>query len=415
MGKDLNGKELGTGISQRKDKKYQARFVDRFGKRRYIYGKSIKEVKNNLAKAKAEDTLKQNIVDDSTTLNEWYHKWMKVYKLPVIRENSRIFYNHIYESKIFPVLGKMKLSDITKLQISALLNNLKENGYKWETLNKTKILLNDMFERALEDNFVSKNPAKGVRIPMNKEKNSYRTLTKDEQEIFLECAKGTFYYNLFVVAINTGLRPGELFALTEDDIDFKNNIINVTKTLLYAKFDGDTKKEFHFGDPKTDTSIRQVPINSICKNALIKQIMQHTIIKNKIKLYGQSKKDKINDFGNLLFSTKFMTPLNSEIYCEAIKRIVAEINLTRDVLDQIEPFSGHSFRHTFATRCFEAGIQPKTVQSYLGHATLAMTMDLYTSVLEKKKIDDMKLLESTMEIEKQDLNGYSNKIIHLYA
>lgn len=415
MGKDLKGKELGTGISQRKDKKYQARFVDRFGKRRYVYGKSIKEVKNNLAKAKAEDTLKQNIVDENITLDQWYNTWMNVYKAPVIRESSKKIYSHIYESKISPTLGRKRLNEITKLQISSLLNDLKEGGYKWETLNKVKILLVDMFERAIEDDFVTKNVAKNVRNPINKKKNSYRVLGREEQEDFLECAYGTFYYNLFVVALNTGLRPGELFALEEEDIDFQNNIVNVNKTLLYDKFEGGTKKEFRIGDPKTYTSIRKVPINSVCKSALIKQIAQHNIVKNRVASYSEERKDKATKFPELLFTTKFGTPLNSELYSEAIRRIVSEINLTRDEIDKMEEFSGHSFRHTFATRCFESGIVPKTVQSYLGHATLAMTMDLYTSVLEDKKQDDMKLLEATIGVEKPNLRDSSKKIIQIYA
>ena len=62
-----------------------------------------------------------------------------------------------------------------------------------------------------------------------------------------------------------------------------------------------------------------------------------------------------------------------------------EINLCRDDIEQFEIFSPHCFRHSFATRCFEADISPKTVQSYLGHATLQMTMDLYTSVLSNQK------------------------------
>ena len=79
----------------------------------------------------------------------------------------------------------------------------------------------------------------------------------------------------------------------------------------------------------------------------------------------------------------------------------------------MEGFSGHCFRHTFATRCFEAGIQPKTVQSYLGHATLQMTMDLYTAVLEKKKQDDIQLLENTLEFDKIDKIVSSDKIIRI--
>ena len=73
------------------------------------------------------------------------------------------------------------------------------------------------------------------------------------------------------------------------------------------------------------------------------------------------------------------------------------MNLLRDPLEQLTDVSGHTFRHTFATRCFEANIPCKTVQMYLGHATLNMTMNLYTKVMPEKKQDDMKLLDDMME------------------
>lgn len=89
-----------------------------------------------------------------------------------------------------------------------------------------------------------------------------------------------------------------------------------------------------------------------------------------------------------------------------------EINLTKDDLEKMEYFGGHVFRHTFATRCFEAGISPKTVQSYLGHASIQMTMDLYTSVLEDKKKIDMELLEKTIDIKAPDVDDYdTNKVL----
>ena len=65
------------------------------------------------------------------------------------------------------------------------------------------------------------------------------------------------------------------------------------------------------------------------------------------------------------------------------------VNEFRDPLEQIEVFTTHCFRHTFATRCFEGGVSMKTVQSILGHATIAMTMDLYTHILDKHKVDEM--------------------------
>ena len=82
---------------------------------------------------------------------------------------------------------------------------------------------------------------------------------------------------------------------------------------------------------------------------------------------------------------------------DAIKKIVDEINLCKDELEQFETFTPHCFRHSFATRCFEAGIPPKTVQTYLGHASLQMTMDLYTSVLSNQKQDEMKKLETVLD------------------
>lgn len=100
----------------------------------------------------------------------------------------------------------------------------------------------------------------------------------------------------------------------------------------------------------------------------------------------------------LLFTTKFNTPLNAQIISDAIDKIIKEINLMRDVTNEIDTFSCHCFRHTFATRCFEAGIQPKTVQNYLGHATLQMTMDLYTHVLKEYQISEMDKLESNLEL-----------------
>lgn len=102
----------------------------------------------------------------------------------------------------------------------------------------------------------------------------------------------------------------------------------------------------------------------------------------------------IQGFENLLFLSSLGTPLNATTYCDAIAKVVETINLMKDPLEQMEKFSGHCFRHTFATRCFEAGIQPKTVQAYLGHATLQMTMDLYTHVTEDFKQSEIEKLEN---------------------
>ena len=261
-----------------------------------------------------------------------------------------------------------------------------------------------MFNKAMIDDFIRKNPARGIILKRNEEKD-IRVLSIDEQKTFFDCCKGTFYDNFFTVAVSTGMRIGELAALRWEDIDLENKIIHVTRTLIYQKFEGDEKKEFHFGDPKTWSSTRDIPINNQCEIALKKQFLQKNVIETK---YPKTKKIK-PEFRDLLFTTKFNTPINSQIICDAISKIVQEINLTRDIVEEIEIFSCHCFRHTFATRCFEAGIQPKTVQSYLGHATLQMTMDLYTSVLEEHRISEMNKLENMLETIGQDDDSYVNE------
>ena len=148
-------------------------------------------------------------------------------------------------------------------------------------------------------------------------------------------------------------------------------------------------------------------MNKYCKEALKRQIVIHKIICNNSPYKGKL------EFPELIFSTKFGTPLNSVLYSQAIEKIINEINLTRDPLDAMEKFSGHCFRHTFATRCFEANISPKTVQAYLGHASLKMTMDIYTGVMDKKKTDDMKMLEDTIGFDKVDKSGIESKIIKM--
>lgn len=87
--------------------------------------------------------------------------------------------------------------------------------------------------------------------------------------------------------------------------------------------------------------------------------------------------------------TKFNTPICATVYNDAIKRIISEVNLQRDGTERLPVFSAH----TFATRCIEAGILPKTVQKYLGHANLQMTMDLYVHITEEFKREELKKLE----------------------
>lgn len=137
------------------------------------------------------------------------------------------------------------------------------------------------------------------------EEDDRKVLMVEEYKNFFECCKGTFYDNLFLVAVSSGLRIGELAALRESDLDFANRMIVVIRTLVYQKLDGDAKKEFHLGSPKTKTSVRKVPISSVCENDLRKQLLQKKIIANR------NIKSVDKEFKNLIFTTRYNTPLNT--------------------------------------------------------------------------------------------------------
>lgn len=387
MGKDLNGKELGEGICQRKNGAYCARYVNRFGKRVSLYGKSRIEVKKKL-QAAIEENLAQKVVKKRYKVSEWYEIWMRVYKEPVIRPNSQQYYKQLFRLQILPEIGAMYLEEVQQVHVRKLINLIKAQGYQWATQNKVRILLQDLFNVAIINDLAIKNPAKGIKLPRSAKERERVVLDLEQQVEFFECSAGTFYDNLFVVAINTGMRQGELCALEESDLDFEKKEISVTKTLVYQRFDGEDGKRFHTGPPKTDTSVRKIPMNAACEQALKKQL--------KLKKITALKNPGTEGYENLIFVTRKNNPVGAQNISDAIRKLVEEINAQRDATDQFPIFSSHTFRHTFATRCIEAGIQPKTLQSYLGHATLQMTMDLYVHVTEDFKHEEFVKLDKVM-------------------
>ena len=148
MCKDLEGKELGKGIIQKKNGRYEARYNDRFGKRISVSGRNLRDVKRRFNEAIYEDAKELNI-RENIKLNDWYTKWMNVYKFDSIRENTKKEYNNVFRLHISPTLGNFYIKDITQLQIRELLKSKKEDGYGFELRNRIRILLIDIFNKAI--------------------------------------------------------------------------------------------------------------------------------------------------------------------------------------------------------------------------------------------------------------------------
>ena len=138
MGKDLKGKELGTGINQRKDGTYQARYFDRFGNRKSIYGKKLPELKKELALAISQNETYTS-VRDNVKLDVWFSRWVDVYKKKSVRPNTLREYTHIYNKNISPFLGNRNINSLVKSDIQGLVDAADDKGYGYERQNKIKV------------------------------------------------------------------------------------------------------------------------------------------------------------------------------------------------------------------------------------------------------------------------------------
>ena len=156
MGKSLNGKELGKGISQRKDGLYQARFVNRFGKRETIYAKTLNEIRHQLRTEQYEDEKMLNVISKEMTLDEWYEIWMNTCKKNCRSSTKETYAGHY--RRIQKELGWIKLTNLNLIVLQQVFNELRSDN---ERKNSKKILA-DMLEKAIDAELLIKNVAKQI-------------------------------------------------------------------------------------------------------------------------------------------------------------------------------------------------------------------------------------------------------------
>ena len=384
MGKSLNGKELGKGISQRKeDGLYVARFTNRFGKRQVISDKTYNGIQKKLKEAVMADDKEINVVSNNMTLDEWYEKWMNTCKKNC-RNNTKATYAKHYK-RVKEALGWRKLSKLNLVIMQEAINNLRTDN---ERKNSKKILV-DMLEKAVASDLITKNVAKQITTEITKEdKAPRRVLTVKETELFLEEAMSTFYYNLFVVALETGMRIGELTGLQWEDIDYKRKLIHVRHSLTYFSKDG--KYIFELHPTKTNKGLRDIPLTERAIAALQGQYF----VKQKVMNNG---KEPMEGFEHLVFVTKNNKPTTQFLITECIDGIVKRIHKKNPSL-VFEKVTPHALRHTFATRWAEIGVPIKTVSAILGHSQLQLTTDLYMHVTQDSLFEGLKQFEKTRKV-----------------
>lgn len=375
MGKDLKGKELGIGICQRKDGLYTARFTDKSGNRRQQYFQKLQECQQWLADAQSGDKQDSILPGKNPTVSTWYSYWIDNIKGSNIRFNTRRNYNERYEKNIKPLIGDMQLGEIKPLHCQNVLNQM-SSRYSNSVIEQTRLVMRMIFDSAVENELLSRNPVtKSVKCTSGRKAKAMRALTIKEQKLFLKAIKETSNYNQYALLLQTGLRTGELIGLRWSDVDFEKRVLHIRRTMEYRHSTGEWKT----GDPKTKNSVRDVPLTQEAINILKDQ---------KEKLLSMNITSA--EFPDSVFLCKNGTPIKNSAYDSELFYYCDKAG--------IERFSMHVLRHTFATRCIESGMRPKTLQMILGHSNIGVTMNLYVHVTDEEKIKEVRSIEKKLKL-----------------
>lgn len=371
MAVDKRGRKLPKGIRQRGDG-FEGRFM-REGTSYQVQGRTIAETQKAMTELKYKLEHGIYIRVQKITLDSWFDTWMKEYKKNEIKKGTYEDYEQMYRSTIKKRLGNKNLRDIRAEHIQKLYNELVKEDYSVSSINLTAAILSGCFKQAVRNGIVERNPVSLAKKPRQAKKKKERiAMTKEQQELFMEYAKESYLYHFFAVMLRTGMRKGEMMALKYSDVDKKQRVIHVRRTLKYITGEGYIEQE-----PKTKTSMRDIPLTAA--------MLEH--IEAQRSYWGF----KVVRMDQYLFCNENGEPLNNLRAQKEIDRIT---ELIRAAGHEFPRITSHVFRHTFATRAIEAGMQPQVLKTILGHSSLAMTMDLYSHVLPDTKSQEMEKIAS---------------------
>lgn len=337
-------------------------------------------------------------VPSEVSVHDYLDHWIEIYCIPNLKPTTVANYKKHIRLHIAPKIGMYLLSSISSEQLQFLINDMVSQGYSKNTIISIKGILSSSFNYAVQPlHYLKTSPMVYVKIPKGSRSNYKASLyvrdviEKDIIElIFKRFPKGTSAYLPMMLAYHCGLRLGEAFAVTWDNVDFDNRTITIDKQLQWH----DEKKVWYLTPPKYNSS-RIIDIDQFVLNLLNELRAEQTANK---EFYDEfyttlhyNEQDGINtssgeviDFINVYENGGFIQPRTMQH--------------TSTVIHEFCPtFNFHSLRHTHCTRLLEAGLPLKYVQERLGHKNINVTMNIYNHLTRNQAEQGKKALEDVFK------------------
>ncbi|MBD0253312.1 MAG: site-specific integrase [Rubrobacter sp.] len=358
-------KKRGNGegsITKRTDGRWMARYTVHTAngpKRRTVYGKTRKEAADKLAKVLSDRTEGIDYDDQNMTVGEYLEVWLKSSVRGSVRQSTYDRDTSLVNNHLPPALGGIKLKKLSAAHVQGFYRDRLDHGLSPSTVHKMHAILHKALSQALQWHMVPRNVTEAVSPPRPAPKEM-RPLTSEEARRLLQEARGNRLEALYVLAVTTGMRQGELLALRWQDVHIENGVLSVRRTLTR------NGGGIEMGEPKTKKSRRSIRLTPRAVEALESHLERQLRDRG---ILG----DRYEDRG-LLFTTGTGGPINpSNLRQKSFARLLKEAGLPH--------IRFHDLRHTCATLLFAQGTHPKYVQELLGHATIAITLDTYSHAI----------------------------------
>lgn len=369
--KDIKGRVLKDGESQRKDGRYQYRWTDRFGKRHTIYSDDLKNLREKEKTATDETIFNPSNVTVYNLVENYAEKRKLSIKASTL-QNEKYCLRTLKKFEF----SRMLVSEVKTDDAKKWVQEAAQIGNSYGALHLMLCVVRPAFDEAVENKMILQNPFsfKLSKI-VSTSKPIKKALTQEQYDSFMEFVHSSKSfskrYDLIGTLYETGIRVSELCGLTFDNVDFDKKTLVIDHQLLWTE-----DKGFYIEKPKTKSGIRVIPLS----NKAIEYLS------SAMKKPRPQREPVVDDCTCFIFLTNYGDPLCSATLETRFRYMVDKYRKT-DRID-IPNITPHTFRHTFCTRMIESGMNIKAVQYLMGHSNVKITLDVYTHISYKSIEDD---------------------------